>query len=460
MTRGPLRWRTPLVLPLIGAALAAAFLADAQVSAQQLPAVLTLDDARAIAREHSPAFQRTANDLDVASSAVRSAWAGFLPSVSSSLNFSGSRSTAITGQDSIGRPIQLVEALSFRSSSANQGVSTQVTLFDGGGTLRNLQAQRALFDNTAAQVDAAAAQLDAQVARAFYQAVKASRDIALEEQLLSSARERLDRTEALLRVASSNRVDVLGAREDVLTYEQNVARVRAEADKARLSLTSVLGIEPQYAMALDTVLPPVFDPAELDVDRLVQHALSRSPSVRQREAALRAAHSRRAAASARRWPTITASASYGRSMSLSSYRAFGELNPQNSGFSFGMGASLPLFNRLQTTAAIDEAAAAASDAEHDLRGARLAAETDVRSGIIDLTNAHHALQLATERAELSRERLELALERYRLGGYSFTELQQVIDRTAQAERQALDARFGFFLAVVNLEEKLGARLEN
>jgi outer membrane protein len=449
-----------LFAPAAALCAVAAALAALPASAQQVPAVLTLSDALIIAREHSPIYQRSANDVHIASSAVRSAWAGFLPAVSTRLNFSGSQSTAITGQDSIGRPIQLVESLSFRSSSASQSVSTEVTLFDGGGTLRTLQAQRALYEGTAAQVEAAAAQLDAQVARAFYQAVKATRDIALEEQLLASAQERLARTEQLLRIAASNRVDVLGAREDVITYEQNLARVRAEADKARLTLTTVIGIEPQRAMSLDTILPPVFDPANLDVEGLVARALTTSPTVRQREAAVRAARSRRSAAVARRWPAITASASYGRSMSLSSYRAFGELNPQNTGFTFGMGASLPLFNRFQTTNAIDEAAGAEHDAEHDLRAARLTAESDIRSGVIDLGNAHHALELATERVELSRERLELALERYQLGGYSFTELQQVIDRTAQAERQALDARFAFFLAVVNLEEKLGDRLEN
>jgi outer membrane protein len=440
---------------------AATAVSDTVLSAQQLPAVLTLGDALAIAREHNPAYQRTANDVHVASSAIRSAWAGFLPSVSSSLSFGGSSSTTSTGQDSIGRPIQLLEPVNTQSSTASQSVSTQLTVFDGGGLVHNLKAQRAQYEGTEAQVDAAAAQLDAQVSRAFYQAVKATRDIALEEQLLTSAQERLGRTEQLLRIAASNRVDVLGAREDVITYEQNLARARAEADKARLTLTTVIGIPPQQAMALDTVLPAVFDPADLDVDRLVARAVAESPVVRQREAAVRVARSRRSAATSRRWPAITANASYTRSMSMrNSYGAFGEFNPQNTGLSFGIGASLPLFSRFQTTAAIDEAVAAEHDAEHDLRGARLTVEADIRNGVVDLANAHYSLQLATERVELSRERLELALDRYRLGGYSFTELQQVIDRTAQAERQALDARFQFFLAVVNLEEKLGARLEN
>jgi outer membrane protein len=437
-----------------------ALLCAGSAAAQQLPAVLTLEDAQRIAREFNPQYQRVSNDLDVAGTSVRSAWGQFMPSVSTSLGFSGGKSTAVTGQDDFGRPVELPEARSFRSSSASQSIRSDITLFDGGANLRNLRAQRALYDATSAQIDAEAARLDAQVARAYYQAVKAERDIALEEQLLTSARERLARTEELVRLAAVNRVDVLGAREEVIGYQQSLARVRTEADKARIGLATAIGIEPQRVMTLDTVLPAIFDPGDLNVEQLVARAVGGSPAVRQREAALHAAAQRRLAATARRLPTLTANASYGRSMSLSSYEAFGELNPQNSSFSFGMGVSLPLFTRFQTSAAVVETTAAQRDAEHDLRGARLAAAAEVHSAVLDLTNAYTTLQLAEERAELSRERLELALERYRLGGFSFTELQAVIDRTAQAERQALDARFSFVLARVALEERLGSRLES
>jgi outer membrane protein TolC len=86
-------------------------------------------------------------------------------------------------------------------------------------------------------------------------------------------------------------------------------------------------------------------------------------------------------------------------------------------------------------------------------------DRDVRAAIIDLDNAYRTLRLAEEQVALNRERLELTQERYRLGGSDFTTLQNVIDRTAQAERQALEALFGFIGARIGLEEKLGHRLE-
>jgi outer membrane protein len=445
--------RPSIIVPL-------AMLAVASSTSGQVAGTLTLDDALRLAAEHNPSFQRARNDESVAAHAVRAAWASaYVPSVSSSLSFSGSRATSITGEDPFGHPIRLDESRTAHGSSASQSIGTQVTLFDGLSSHRNLRAQRAQYAGTSAGIDAQHVLLVAQISRDYYHAVKTVQLIELERALLASAQDRLSQTEQLLRLAARSRVDVLGARADVAQSEQGLQRARGEADKARLTLAASIGLEPTTSFALDATLPAVFDPADLDADALVARALHSHPAMLQRQAALDAAAHRAAGARGRRWPVLTANAGYGRSVNQTGYGAFGELNPLNYRYSFGMTASMPLFNRFQTSSAIAEAETAMHDASHDLRGTRLAVERDVRAALIDLVNAYHSLKLADDNAELSRERQELAQEQYRFGGTSFTELQNVIDRTAQAERQALDARFLFVTARLNLEEKLGTRLE-
>jgi outer membrane protein len=146
-------------------------------------------------------------------------------------------------------------------------------------------------------------------------------------------------------------------------------------------------------------------------------------------------------------------------MSLSSYEALFELNPQNRSFSFGLGASIPLFNNFKTSLQIAQAVASKDDANEDAREARLRVERLVRGALIDLENSHKLLELAELKAELSRERLELAQEQYRNGAMTFTELQNVIDRMADAERQVVDARFGYATARAYLEEYAGTKVE-
>ena len=77
----------------------------------------------------------------------------FLPSLNGSLQFNGSSSTRLTGEDDFGRPRRLDSPLTFRSSSASQGLSSQLTLFDGLQNLNNLRAARASADAAGARVE-------------------------------------------------------------------------------------------------------------------------------------------------------------------------------------------------------------------------------------------------------------------------------------------------------------------
>lgn len=436
-----------------------ALLLGGPAAAQEVPARLTLDDALRLAELHNPSLRKAANDARVAEWNVRQAWAAFLPDLRSSLSFSAGRSTRFIGEDDFGRPVESPTSLTTESSSASQGLTAGVTLFDGGANLRTLGARRSEARAADAGIRAQAVTVAAQVERAFYQALRAQRNIALEEQLLASARDRQERSEALLRLAASDQVDVLGARADVASQRQRLEQARGDAARARLALLRAVGVEGAGDFELAGDLPAVFDPAAVDVAALAASALAGSPVLQQRLAQAEAAARRASAARGSRLPTVSLNGSYGRSTSTTGYGAVGDFNPRNSAASLGFTLSLPLFNRFGTSAQIAQAAAAAEDAAEDVRAARLELETQVRSAHVDLVNAYRSLELAEESAQLSRDRLELAQEKFRLGAISFTELQNVTDRTAQAERSALDARFSFISARIGLEETLGRRLE-
>jgi outer membrane protein len=156
-----------------------------------------------------------------------------------------------------------------------------------------------------------------------------------------------------------------------------------------------------------------------------------------------------------RWPTIALRASLSRSMSLSSYDALFELNPQNRAFSFGMNLNFPLFTGFQTSAGIANATLEERNAEAALRVAGLSVERSVRGALIDVRNTYRGLQLAERSAELSLERLRLARERYAIGAIDFASLQLIINGAAGGERQLVNARFQFAQAVVALEEVVG-----
>ena len=428
------------------------------VRAQQVPANLSLEDAIGIAKQRNPAYRRSMATLRSAGVDVRAGWGAFLPDVTGRLNFVGTTGTTVTGQDDFGRATNLPSPVDFQQSSASQSVSSSLTLFDGFQSLNTYRASRAARDAAAAGVDSEERKLVAEVARRFYDALNTRRLIELEQRLLESAREQLDANQRLFRVAAASRVDVLGAQVDVSRQEIAVDRVQSEARKAILALREEIGIEEDIEFETVGALPEPFDPSVLDPEELVKLAFEASPTMSQLEANRRSASLRASAARGQRLPSITASATYSRSVNLGSYDALFDFNPQNRSFQFSLGLSWPLFNNFQTDQRVAQADLTYRRADEDLREGRLQLERSVRSGYIDLQNAYESVQLARRAADLSRQRVTLARQQFRLGAIPFTNLQTVIDGASQAERDLITRELDFAKALVTLEERIGRQV--
>jgi len=420
-----------------------------------VPAQLTLAEAIAIARERSPDLAQARNTLNAQGSQVRAGFGAFLPTLSAQLQFAGSDSRTVTGQDDFGQPVELPEAIAFKGSSSSQGIFTSLTLFNG---FRNLKSYNAARASQAAAEDArlaVEARVDAETTRRFFDAVRTRLLIALEERLLASAREQRDNTARLFRTASATQEDLLGAEADVATQELQLARAQGDADKAVLAVREQLALVEPITFDVAGELPSAWDPTAMDADSLVALALEIHPDVARLDAAANAAHLRAGAARGSYWPTVRLGASLSRSVNLRSYEALFDFNPQNRTFGFSLTFDWPLFQGFQTRAQVSQAVADALNAEEALRGARLTRDREVRAALIDLQNAYRGVALAERASELSAERLRLSRERYAIGAITFANLQILIDRAAQEERQVINARYQFVAAAATLNERVG-----
>jgi outer membrane protein len=420
-----------------------------------VPATLTLQDALAIARERNPDAAQARNTAHAQGAQVRAGWGAFLPTINGSLSFSGSDSRVVTGEDFYGQPVRLDTAVSYQGSSSSQSLQTSLTVFDGFRNLNGLRSARASAAAANAALASTEARIEAETKRLFYDAVRARQLIALEERLLASSREQQDNMDRRFRTAGARREDVLGAEADVANQELQLARAQGDADKAVLSLRQYLGITEPIEFEVAGELPAAWDPSSLDAEELVAEALRDHPDIARLESQASAAELRVAATRSGYWPTLRFNAGIGRSMSLLSYSALFNLNPQNRALNFGVTLTVPVFTGFQTQAQVAGAVADARNAEEALLAGRLTRERDVRSAAIDLQNAFRGAALAQRSTDLSNERLRLSRERYATGAITFAELQLLIDRASQEERQLINARYSFAAAVAALEQQVG-----
>ncbi len=434
---------------------AGAALLAGPAAAQALPDTLTLDVALALAQEHNPSLRRAVVQADASGADVRAGFGAFLPTLNANLSFSGSRRTQVTGEDDAGRPVELPDPFTFRSSSSTQSLTGSWTLFNGFENINNYNAARAGADATSAGVDLAVTAVAAEVARRFYSALQAQRLIEVEEALLDVSRRQLDATERLFRVAARTEVDVLGAQVQLAQQEQALERARGDSRKARVSLAEQIGVDDWSAFEVAGEWPEALDPSVLRIDSLVGVAMERNPRITQREAEAAGAGYTATATKGRRWPVLSASGSVGRNEGQQSYGAVFDFNPQNSSLGFGLMLSWPLFTGFQTSQAITRASANAEVARETLREERLRLEREVRNANTDLVTAYRRLVLAERSVELSRRRLVMAQEQYELGTIGFTDFQQIVTQSSQDARAWLQAQLEYVRAGVTLEELLG-----
>ena len=444
-------------MKLVPALLASLVLAS-PLAAQQAPQRLSLEEAVRIAEEHNPAFRGAHADLGVAAARERQTLGAFLPNVSTSLALGGSANRRWVGEDPYGNPLPSDKAIESTSSTGSQAVNLSVPVFQRGRFAE--RAAAGADERTAGeQVRMEAGRLRGEVVRRYHDALRAERTIALEERLLASARERLDATQRLFRIAAQGMAEVLGAEVEVARQEQALEEARGETRKAKLLLGEAMGTLATERVVLTSEPLAVFDPARLGADSLVALSLRTNPRIAQSASTLAAAEHRMRAARGGRWPTVDARLGLSRSVFGQEYEGVGILDPStraDRNLSMGFSVSLPVFDQFRSSLQVAQADAARTRAREGERAARLAVEREVRSALIDLENAHRAIQLAERASKLSQDRLELAREQYRLGAIRFIDLQTVVDRAAQAERDALRARFAFAGALATLEEKVGA----
>jgi outer membrane protein len=443
------------------ALLALLLAAPAHLLAQQQPQPqgepLSLQQALRVAEENNPTYRRALTEVGTARADVRRARGAFLPSLSLNVGAGANFSRSVSATGNFGEPLESPDVLISETSSSTQSLSTgQVTLFDGGQRLRELRAARAGEMEVAARVEGAELTVRADVTRRYWIAVRADRTLRLEEELLVSARDRLEVTRALVRVGVRGPLDVLGAEITVAEQEQALGRARGEARVAQLDLRQAMGLMDSAWLRLTDEPGAMFDPATLDADALVQRTLAAHPRAQQANYGMTQSEQRLAAARATRLPRLSMSASLARGQTFGQpATGFYTLNPDNRSAGLNLSVAIPLFNGYQTAYQLQSARAARDAATEDARGERLALEREVRGALVELDNAYRAALNAERTLGLNRQRLQLAQEQYRVGALTLNDLTDAVEAAARAERDVLRTRFEFATALATLEERAG-----
>ncbi len=492
------KWTWIVAAQLLGSLLATSLVAQ---DARQL----SLQEALEIAERNNPVYLRRANDQAAADWGVREAYGSLLPSATAS----GSAAYTEAGVQRIGTLDFGAQSTDWYSS--NYSLSLNWTL--DGRTLYGIPSARANARSVSAGIDAARFNMQQLVTLQYMTALRARDAVQVARDQYERASQNLEIVRT--RVATGAAAGTEATQAEVTLGRAEVALLNAERDyrAERLRLMEQLGTGMDGEIELVSEFA-VFEPGWMAGD-LIADAMGRHPSLR----SFRASEDAQKAQVRQAWsgylPALSVSTAFsgnalearnedfiltsveGRYASqLASCENFNAINAgipgglpayspqdcsrfvytpaiggaelaQNQVFPFDftknpltvrLQVSIPVFQGFSRQRQLEQAEAAARDAAHDLRAEELRLTTAITQALDDVRSAHRSVEIETRNLELAQQQLEQARQRYAVGSTSILELQDAETSLSTAERDYLNAQYGFHQALVVLEAATGRSL--
>jgi NodT family efflux transporter outer membrane factor (OMF) lipoprotein len=301
---------------------------------------------------------------------------------------------------------------------------------------------------TAADREAARQSIAAQTARALLSLREAREQLAISRESVTSFERTLAMVDDRYSLGRESVVQVLLSRSDLEAARALLVQREEEEARATRRLEVLLGRYPAGALEGSATLPvlPPPPPPGLPVE-----LLGRRPDLVASGARVAAAAARVDEAEAARWPTLTLTASGGRTSDELGDLLDGDFTI----WTLAGGLTAPLFQGGRIRAGIDLADARAREAAEQWAGSLLIALAEVETALaIEQQLASQAQHLASSAAEARQARDESA-ERYAAGRSDFLTVLAAQRRTLEAEARLLSHRRRYLEARVDLYLALG-----
>ncbi len=271
------------------------------------------------------------------------------------------------------------------------------------------------------------------------------------EAQVNTSKVSLDQAVANHQAGTAPLLDELRARVDYQTQQQTLITAQNQYEKDKIALARAIGLPLEQSFELTDQAPfKALD--NLDANTAVQQALAQRKDLQALQQLVEGAEALRSAATAERYPTVSASADYG---------LIGPTLGHSRGTFDAVGtATVPLFEEAKLRGDARDAQAQLEQKRaqwNDLRGQISA---DVRNSLLDMEAAAKQVAVSHSNVELATEALSEAQQRYAAGVEDNLAVSQAQTSVAQANERYVSSLYQHNAAKLSLARALGVAQTN
>lgn len=442
---------------ILSSTLFALLLFTTSISAQEARTI-SLQEAIDIALENNYQLKQAKNNLELSNESIKSEYADFAPSISSSLN--GSRST---GQQFIADRLSepgLNPFVDVTSQSISGRVSASITVFDGFNNINSLRASEQSKLSSEESLQRAKEQVIFNTASRYLQVLLDGQLLEIAEENLENSQQQLEQVRAQVEVGSRPSVDLYNQEAQVAADELSVTQQENSLKFSKLVLVRQLQIDPlgEYEFVVPDAEVEANQTGSMNysLSELIDQAILNRSDLKSEIADIRVLEYQLDIAKGSLYPSVSANASissrYSDQYSLpgeGSVSFNDQFFDQQVNRSLGLSIDIPIFQNWNRMYNIQSSKIQLKNAELSFDNSKLQVIQEVTQAYNDYTSYMKQLEASEKSRRASERAFETQQERYNVGSSTLIEL-------SQAQASYVEAQSNYTQAMYNLifQEKL------
>ncbi|TKB99626.1 TolC family protein [Pedobacter cryotolerans] len=421
----------------------ALWLSNTTVFAQE---VLTLQEAITIALKNNYDIKLINNEANIAKNNVNLGNAGILPIVAGTFNTGGSRQNTVQTQST---GIQrIVDGA--RSTNMGYGVGLDWTIFDGFSMFANYDRLKALEEQGKIVAKSQILTTITDVVSAYFNVAKQQQLVTASDSAINVSTYRLRIADNKLQIGRGSKLDVLAAKVDYNTDTSTYLQQKNLLSNYQVTLNQLLARNPltQFVVPNDMSIDE-----NLEYTDMATKTEMLNPELQSAVISKKIAELNLKVVKGNRYPLVMVNSGYdfNRNANPTGF----SIRSRSNGFTYGLTASIPIFNGFLQRQNERNAKIAVNSSE-------LTIERTRQEIIAQLTTAYQTystflglVKLEKGNVDIADENLDITLEKYRLGSIAPLELREAQRNALNAQSRYLEIQYQAKLAEISLKELSG-----
>ncbi|MFQ5329941.1 MAG: TolC family protein [Thermodesulfobacteriota bacterium] len=400
---------------------------------------VTLDDAYRMALSNHELVKIAGEDLLQARAGLSKATSQLLPTVTADGNI-----TRFSEQQSSGGFLLQPD------ETRNFSLRVRQPLFEGGRRWRGRKQARLSLDGSRVGVKATREEVMADTGRAFFNTLKAERDLEISEASMKRALERRKVASSRLKVGEVTRSVLLRAEADVAGAEADLITAKNRLIDGKDLLKRLIGAKGEIAV----VEPPLHSPSVESGEELIAKALKGRRDYRQAMIAEEISHEEVKSAWGSFLPTLTLEGLYtNREQEPSTTFLL------NDSVSASLVLSYPLFEGGLRRAELREAKSLRRGAELRRMSLRKDIELEVRAALHAVESLNAVTESFARQVAFSEENYEMVFKQFKYGLATNVDVIDADSTLVAAQSGLMNARYDLQIALLDLKFAVGTLLD-